>query len=219
MLAVQPLPLSSRDIDIINKKTLVSLKKDTTIPVDVLKECFTLVVENATPKACYVSAPIEIEGDVIFMLGEKTVSKVLARHLRHAKQVYLFAVTLGIGIDRLISKYSAVSTAKSYVIDRIASQHVESVCDYVCQYIEDKTGKNLTARFSAGYGDYSIEYQQFFVDMLDTNRKIGLTMTSGGMLTPSKSVTAIVGLCDAPQEHGYCCDNCARCCKDGGCVR
>ena len=30
--------------------------------------------------------------------------------------------------------------------------------------------------------------------MLDTAKKIGLTLTGGNMLTPSKSVTAVIGM-------------------------
>ena len=57
-----------------------------------------------------------------------------------------------------------------------------------------KEGLYLRPRFSPGYGDFSIGHQEEILRMLDAAKTIGLTMTAGGMLTPMKSVTAVIGL-------------------------
>ncbi len=55
-------------------------------------------------------------------------------------------------------------------------------------------GYDLRPRFSPGYGDFSIEHQGEILRMLDSAKKIGLSMTGGNMLAPTKSVTAVIGL-------------------------
>ena len=57
-----------------------------------------------------------------------------------------------------------------------------------------KEGYYIRPRFSPGYGDFDIAHQDMILRMLDTAKKIGLTLTGGNMLTPSKSVTAVIGL-------------------------
>ena len=61
-------------------------------------------------------------------------------------------------------------------------------------------GLSLTSRFSPGYGDMPLSQQRLFVTLLDTPRKIGLTTTPAFILTPRKSVTAVLGLSTGPAK-------------------
>ena len=56
----------------------------------------------------------------------------------------------------------------------------------------------FTGRFAPGYGDLSITIQKDFLFAVDAPRKIGLTVSAGGILLPQKSVTAILGRADRP---------------------
>ena len=58
----------------------------------------------------------------------------------------------------------------------------------------EKSGLYLRPRFSPGYGDFPIEFQEPIMRMLDCAKKIGLTMTDSYMMSPTKSVTAIIGI-------------------------
>ena len=60
----------------------------------------------------------------------------------------------------------------------------------------NREGLYLRPRFSAGYGDFSISHQEEILRMTDAPKKIGLTMTNGSMLTPTKSITAVLGISD-----------------------
>ena len=55
-------------------------------------------------------------------------------------------------------------------------------------------GWYLRPRFSPGYGDFDIRHQKELLQMLDGAKKIGLTVTDGMMLSPTKSVTAVIGV-------------------------
>ena len=74
----------------------------------------------------------------------------------------------------------------------------------------------LTTRFSPGYGDFSLEHQPALLSLLDTQRRIGLTLSEGGMMLPTKSVTAIVGIrasFSAELLSQSCASGCAACSK------
>ena len=55
-------------------------------------------------------------------------------------------------------------------------------------------GKTLAARFSPGYGDLPLEFQREIFRALDVPRRIGVSLGSSCLMSPSKSVTAIVGI-------------------------
>jgi len=56
------------------------------------------------------------------------------------------------------------------------------------------SGEGLVSRFSPGYGDLPLDYQRTLLSVLDTSRKIGVSLTDSLLMVPSKSVSAIVGV-------------------------
>ena len=69
-----------------------------------------------------------------------------------------------------------------------------------------ETGLHPVPRFSPGYGDFPLEAQKDIFRTLDCSRKIGLTLNESLLMSPSKSVTAIVGLspCAGPEPKNRC---------------
>ena len=64
-------------------------------------------------------------------------------------------------------------------------------------------------RFSPGYGDLPLEVQRTLFSLLEPMRHIGLSLTDSLLMSPTKSVTAFVGLTEMPtQVHP---DKCALC--------
>lgn len=140
-------------------------------------------------------------------------SRDLDRHLRHCKEGILYAVTLGAEADRLLRRWGAVNMAKAAVGQACCAAWLDELCaDYCAQMqAELPEGVYLTPPFSPGYGDWSLEEQGRVLTLLDAPRRLGLTLTAGGMLAPEKSVTALVGLSDRPGEH--CGQRCMGCNK------
>ena len=69
----------------------------------------------------------------------------------------------------------------------------------------------LRPRFSPGYGDFDIRYQKSIMRMLDCAKNIGLTMTDSYMMTPTKSVTAVIGASPVKERCPIAgCEACAR---------
>lgn len=126
-------------------------------------------------------------------------SRNLHTNLKECKQVVLFAATLGTEVDRLLRKTQVVDMSKAVVMQACAVTLLEEYCDELQEEIAkqmQKQGKYVRPRFSPGYGDFSISHQKDFLSLLNTPKTIGLSMTESYMLTPTKSVTAVIGIGD-----------------------
>ena len=138
------------------------------------------------------------------------VSRDLAHHLRHCRECVLYAVTLGAETDRLLRRWSAQSMAKAAVGQAVCAAWLDALCADLCGGLAGE-GQYLTPPFSPGYGDWGLSVQSELLDLLSAHKRIGLTLTEGGMLVPEKSVTAVVGLSD--REEDACGQKCMRCRK------
>lgn len=124
----------------------------------------------------------------------------------------LMATTLGAALEPLIRRAEIRDMSRAIVLDCCGSAAIEAVCDEAELEIRAALGtaaQHMTDRFSPGYGDMPIEFQREMVNLLDTGLQIGLTLTESYILTPRKSVTAIIGLADKPQGKRF--RGCAHC--------
>lgn len=170
-----------------------------------LAECLQECKEDFTPRVCYRT----LEREEFFRLfDEEGKSQLLQTRLQGCPRVVIFAATVGIGIDRRIRKYAAVSPVKALLFQAIGAERIESLCEEFCKRMGKAHGC-ITSRFSAGYGDFPLTAQTKFFEVLDCARGIGLTLTDSLMMTPTKSVTAVVGLGGEKSEGG-----CAACDKE-----
>ncbi len=148
-------------------------------------------------KACFCEFPLVFSGDEIDLGFAKTKSKSLSVNLRGCVKVILFAATIGHGMDRLIKAQSLVSPAKAVCLQAIGSERVESLCDTLNDELKEqykKQGFNLKPRFSPGYGDLPLSLQREIFSALNCRKLLGISLGENLMMTPSKSVTAIIGV-------------------------
>ena len=144
---------------------------------------------------CYDEFSISVSNDgVVFPFG-KVYSVSLAKHLKGYEKAVIFAGTVGIELDRLILKYSHLSPSYALAFQAIGAERIEALCDTFCDDLKSEYAK-ITSRFSPGYGDFPLEFQTEIFKVLDCNRKIGLSLNSALLMSPSKSVTAIIGIKD-----------------------
>ncbi len=124
-------------------------------------------------------------------------SRNLNKNLRGCKEVLLLGATLGTGVDRLLQKYERLDITKAVVLQACAAAYLEEFCDFEQQKIKEdyaKEGLYLRPRFSPGYGDFPLDHQKDILEILGAAKRIGLTMTESYMLTPTKSITAVIGV-------------------------
>lgn len=173
-----------------------------------ISECTSELMSVITPRCCYAFTDVIFIDEGILDIGFGEVhSSSLYSHLQGCKKAVLFAATVGIGADRLIAKYKRLSPAKSVVADALSSSAIESFCD-TAEGIITQNIEMHCSRFSAGYGDFSLEYQRQFISVLDVSRKIGVALSDSLLMTPTKSVTAVIGI---GANNRTCGSKCALC--------
>ena len=134
---------------------------------------------------------VEVIGTPLFLGGND-----ICRHLEGCSKCVLFAATISSGVDRRLRAYEAEDMAKAMK--------------------EKLSGYNQTWRFSPGYGDLPISVQRVFLDVLNAQKFIGLNATENNILTPRKSVTAIIGLSEneiSKGRRGCACCNMREVCQ------
>ena len=148
----------------------------------------------ATPRGVWKQLPLTA-------LPLQNAGNDIARHLRGCDAMVLMAVTLGSGADTLMRRLELTDIALAAVVDAMASAVMEELCNALEAEIRTSVqaqGHYLTGRFSPGYGDCPLTLQQPFAIALDTVRGLGMAVTPENLLTPRKSVTAILGVADHP---------------------
>ncbi|MBQ2866106.1 MAG: Vitamin B12 dependent methionine synthase activation subunit [Clostridia bacterium] len=175
-------------------------------------------------KSCTAEAQGVLQGRVCWCIAEvgtlvngctlgalELPSLDLRSNLSGCKEAVVFGATLGVGMDRLINKYGYISPAKALMLQALGSERIEALCDSFCKYIGQELGAHLRSRYSPGYGDLPLESQRDIFALLDCPKNIGLCLTEGLVMTPSKSVTAVCGIAstclgsyDNPHKCGLC---------------
>lgn len=157
-----------------------------------IDECIEEARNVLEYKVCYCILPLSIDASRIILPCGEITSGNLAKNLRGCKKVIVFAATVGVGIDRLIAKYSRLSPAKAFCFQALGAERVEALCDDFCLGISKN--RRLRPRFSPGYGDLPLETQKMIFPLLDCPKRIGISLGDSLLMSPSKSVTAFVGI-------------------------
>ena len=162
--------------------------------LSLMRDCIKEVEGKLSFQVCYRRFPVTYDGQVAFLQGN---SSHLRHYLRNCEEVVLFAATVGLEADRLISKYGRLSPSRGLMMQAVGAERIEALCDTFCRDLAgelSREGLTLKPRFSPGYGDYALENQRAIFASLDCPRQIGLSLNESLLMTPSKSVTALVGL-------------------------
>ena len=158
-------------------------------------------------KVCY--QPLEVlknDGEAIDFGCFSAKSRDLAKFIGDNKEAVLFCATIGIEFDRLMKKTIVFSESKAVVLQAVGTAYIEALCDLFCGEFCTK------ARFSPGYGDLDISVQKEIFKILSPEKNIGVSLTDSMLMTPTKSVTAIM----IPNKNGG--TDCGNCDKRKNCT-
>lgn len=155
----------------------------------------------ARPRHVFRRFPIEVGERTVALPGALFESRALAAHLKGCQEAFLFALTLGPGIDALIRRYELTEMPLVPVLQACAAAYTEERADEAQKELETAAaaeGLYLRPRYSPGYGDLSLETQKYFFSALDISKRIGVSLTDSCLMIPMKSITAIIGLSPDP---------------------
>ena len=173
------------------------IKQPTAELLSLLEECLAELSGILCFRVVYCTVPVLRTEEGILLGAVSISSHDLSKNLRGCDRAILFAATLGEGIDRLMARYAILSPAKELLLQAIGTERIEALCDRFCEDMRvsrEAFGEILRPRFSAGYGDLPLEYQRKIFTLLDPPSRIGLTLNDSYLMSPSKSVTALIGI-------------------------
>ena len=154
-----------------------------------LEKCAVPLLAAATPRAVW----LEADPDSLTAAG-------------------MLAVTLGPGVDAQIRRAGVGDIAAGVASDALGSALAEQAAEAAEAELRQwaaRQGKYLTGRYSPGYGDWPLAVQPLLAAALDTARRAGLCVTENNLMTPRKSITAILGVSDHPvRGHLAGCGHC-----------
>jgi hypothetical protein len=159
-----------------------------------MKSCLNETRGIFTYKICYCITDVTVSEELCDFSLFSVKSKSLAKNLVGCQSAVIFAATVGIALDRLISKYTRISPSRALMLQAIGAERIEALCDAFSKDIENMLSANLRPRYSAGYGDTPIEVQRDIFRVLDASRKIGISLGDSMLMSPTKSVTAFIGI-------------------------
>jgi hypothetical protein len=181
-------------------------------PTAALTEEAVHELSTITPRHVLRRLPLFISESSVHIGGLITESKSLAKHLSGCREVILLAATLGVMADQIIRRASALHMSRAVILQAAAAAKLEAYLNATGEALAQELQQEnlyLTPRFSPGYGDLSLDCQEELLNLLEAGKRIGLGMTAKNMLTPAKSVTAILGL--SPEKQTACYQICQKC--------
>ena len=166
--------------------------------IETVQQSFSFLKKIVKPRIVFGRFFIDRKSEnVIEVEGAYFESEDIVRLTSRSDECYLLAATLGHEVDKQILIAQKKNMLEGLALDACASVEIDCFID---SYIEKNIkpcldgGEFLTSRFSPGYGDLSMNATEDIIRILRATEKTGLSVTRSMMMTPIKSVTAIIGL-------------------------
>ena len=179
-----------------------------------IEELFVHCEQVSQPGWIYRIFPVNAKPDSIHLEGCTLVLKGadIFKHLHEARFCAVMAVTCGLPNERELMRLNALGGVDALVFDAAGSALVESAADACNADIVSRAhseGLFTNYRYGPGYGDLALDIQGELLRVIGADKALGMSTTESNMLIPTKSVTALVGLFNEPQESQPTCANCS----------
>ncbi|MCL2797784.1 MAG: methionine synthase [Firmicutes bacterium] len=153
---------------------------------------------DAAPKFTHKEYAVQVKPDgVHFAGGIVFTGNSIVNHLSGCVRCAVLAATLGHGVDQALRRLQYADMADALLYDAAANALMEQVCDEAQKQIAESAGMrgfSTTARFSPGYGDFSLAHQPAILKLSGASKELGIVLSENGLMLPQKSVTAVIGL-------------------------
>ena len=113
-----------------------------------LEECLQEAAEQLRYAVCWREFPVTVDGETVDLGFANVQSASLARNLTGCCRVILFAATVGLGLDRHITRYSRLQPVKGLMLQAIGTERVEALCDAFCEGLGKEFGLPVPPGFT-----------------------------------------------------------------------
>lgn len=161
--------------------------------VDMAEKAAVQCLEVAAPCLVYryfALDTVDATG-VILDNGCRLDGKLILKYLSDCCGAYVVAATIGMSVDRYIKKSGLQSRTEGLFAAAAGSAAVESLLDdFILTLPKEKMCK---PRISPGFGDFDLANQKTIFKILDVTKMLGVCLNDSLLMSPSKSVSAIIG--------------------------
>ncbi len=161
-----------------------------------LDDIIKLAGNSFTYRVAYSVVPISWNAGKVLLPFEQE-SEDLAKNLEGCSKAVIFAATVGAGIDMLIRRYERTDSIRGLLLQGLGAERAEALCDTFNREISitaEEEGLTAKPRYSPGFGDLPITVQPDVLKLVNAEKRLGITLNASYLMSPSKSVTAIIGL-------------------------
>ncbi|MGQ9642953.1 MAG: vitamin B12 dependent-methionine synthase activation domain-containing protein, partial [Ignavibacterium sp.] len=182
---------------------------------DALNQLLPFIKQNCKPVGgfrYFNSQKISFRKNVLVLENTQfDLGPIIYRDIKDVTEIFVFVCTIGKNIEEKTHKlFLEGDSLTAFILDRIASELVESTADLLEQKIRNnflKEGYNLSNRYSPGYCGWSVsEQKKLFSFMPDKFCSVQLTESS--LMIPIKSVGGIYGADLNLIRKNYHCEIC-----------
>jgi len=144
---------------------------------------------------------------ILLMGGTVLTGTQVTQQLIGAQRVVAAVCTIGLELENASTLLFNEDPLYALALDGLGNAAVESLAQQICGHIaEEVEGKGLqaSAPLSPGSPEWPVEIGQPQIFALLDPSKAGVTLTSGGMMIPKKSVSFIVGIGPEMSQTSMC---------------
>jgi hypothetical protein len=156
--------------------------------------------------------PIDIkEGTLKIDNSVFHIGKQICRYIKESSSIALFLCTAGDDFTRITNQLNEQGDVmEAYILDAIGSLTVEKAMDKIMESLR-QYGKNenlkISNRYSPGYCNWHLSEQKALFDLIGNN-STGVTLNDSCLMSPTKSVSGIIGIGKNLKHHEYGCKIC-----------
>ena len=140
----------------------------------------------------------EFRHERLLLAGGKTLTgPLVVRQLSGAQRLVAAICTIGPELEDATAQMFGEDPLYALALDGLGNAAVECLAQQVCSHIGEVVqaeGLQASTPLSPGYPEWPVEVGQPQIFTLLDPSKVGVTLTSGGMMIPKKSVSLVVGL-------------------------
>ncbi len=150
----------------------------------------------------------EFRHERIFLEGGSILTgPLVTRHLSGAQRVVAAICTIGPELEQAVTHLLGEDPLYALALDGLGNAAVDLLAQGICARIGEQVqadGLQASTPLSPGNPEWPVEIgQQQIFALLDPSQA-GVTLTSGGMMLPKKSMSFIVGLGKEMSQAGMC---------------
>ncbi len=132
---------------------------------------------------------------------------LVSHHLAGAQRIVAVVCTIGMELERTVSSLLENDPLYALALDGLGNAAVENLSQQICAYIGEQIGENnlnATTPLSPGNPGWPVDVGQPEIFSLLDASLAGISLTSGGMMVPKKSISFIVGIGPSMSTEAVC---------------